>query len=72
MVVEIWQDEKRRARCRSCGRPIEWAINARTNRPVAFDGEIVAIRTQGNMLTDRVREIIDTAVTTQHRCERLR
>lgn len=71
MMLEIWQDEKRRARCRSCGAPIEWAVNARTNRPTPFDGEIVAIRTQGNMLTDRVREIIDTTVTSVHRCGRI-
>lgn len=67
-VIEIWQDSKRKSRCRSCGGDVEWAVSAKTGRSMPFDGEIVSVRSQGSMLTDRVRELIDTSVSPIHEC----
>lgn len=67
-VIEIWQDSKRKSRCRSCSAPVEWAVSAKTGRSMPFDGEIVAVQTQGSMLTDRVREVVDTSISPVHEC----
>lgn len=67
-VIEIWADSKRKSKCRSCSAPVEWATSSKTGRSMPFDGEIVAIQTQGSMLTDRVREVVDTSVSPVHEC----
>lgn len=67
-AIEIWQDSKRKSRCRSCSGAVEWAVSAKTGSSMPFDGEIVAVQTQGSMLTDRVREVVDTSVSPVHKC----
>jgi hypothetical protein len=63
--IAIYQDSKGPGRCRSCGARIEWAETERGKR-VPFDGEIVATRSQGNPITGRVIEYVDTGVTPSH------
>lgn len=63
--IQIYQDSKGKGRCRSCGASIEWAETIRGKR-IPFDGEIVAVRTQGSVLEGRVVEVIETTVTKVH------
>jgi DNA-directed RNA polymerase subunit RPC12/RpoP len=63
--IAIYQDSKGKGRCRSCGASIEWAETERGKR-IPFDGEIVAVRSQGSPLGGRVLEYVDTSVTPSH------
>lgn len=64
-ILQIYQDSKGPGRCRSCGASITWAeLTSGKRHP--FDGEIVAVRTQGSVLEGRVIEHVDTTVTTSH------
>lgn len=65
MEIAIYQDSKGKGQCRSCGAPVEWAETVRGKR-MPFDGETVALRTQGNPITGRVIEYVDTTVTPSH------
>ena len=43
----VFADDRRRATtCRSCGRSIEFATNARTGKVMPFDAPIVALTTK--------------------------
>lgn len=63
--VAIYADSKGKGRCRSCGAAIEWAETTQGRR-IPFDGEIVVARSQGNPITGRVVEYVDTSVTATH------
>ena len=64
-VMHIYQDSKGRGRCRSCGAPITWAeLTSGKRHP--FDGEIVAVKTQGSILEGRVIEHVETTITPSH------
>jgi hypothetical protein len=63
--IAIYQDSKGKGRCRSCGAAIEWAETTHGKR-IPFDGEIVSVRSQGNAITDRVIEYVNTSVTPTH------
>jgi len=65
--VAIYADSKGPGTCRSCGAAITWAETIRGKR-MPFDGEIVAVRTQGSALIGdgRVIEYVDTTVTPCH------
>ena len=64
-ILKIYADSKGAGACRSCGAAITWAeLTSGKRHP--FDGEIVAVRTQGNVLEGRVIEDVDTSITTSH------
>ena len=63
--IAIYQDSRGKGRCRSCGAPVEWAETLKGKR-MPFDGEIVAVRTQGSPIWERVIEYVDTTVTPSH------
>lgn len=63
--IAIYADSRGKGTCRSCGAPIEWAETVRGKR-MPFDGEIVAVRTEGSPIRGRVVEYVDTAITASH------
>jgi hypothetical protein len=64
-ILKIYADSKGAGQCRSCGAPITWAeLTSGKRHP--FDGELVAVRTQGSMLEGRVIEEVDTSITSSH------
>jgi len=67
-ILRIWADSKSAlTTCRSCGASITWAeLTSGKRHP--FNGEIVAVRSQGSMLegAGRVMEEIDTTVSSSH------
>lgn len=64
-AIGIYQDSRGKGHCRSCGAAIEWAKTFR-GKWMPFDGEIVAVRTQGSPIGNRVIEYVDTTVTPSH------
>ena len=64
--LAIYQDSKGKGTCRSCGAPIEWAELVSSGKRMPFDGKIVAVRSQANVLDDRVIEFVDTSVSPTH------
>lgn len=65
-LLDIYSDSKGQGRCRSCGASITWA-ELTTGRKMPFDGDVVVVRTQGNILGgDRVVETVDTSITRTH------
>jgi hypothetical protein len=66
MILTIFSDSIGRGHCRSCGAAITWAELA-SHKKMPFDGELVSLRSQGNLLAgDRATETVDTAVTKPH------
>lgn len=63
--IAFYADSKGKGRCRSCGAEIEW-VETTGGKRMPFDGEIVVTRSQGNAVTGRVVEYVDTAVTPTH------
>lgn len=64
--LDIYQDSKGPGRCRSCGASITWA-ELTSGRKMPFNGEIVVVRTQGDILGGgRVVETVDTSITSTH------
>jgi hypothetical protein len=64
-ILKIYADSKGPGQCRSCGAAITWAeLTSGKRHP--FDGEIVAVRSQGSILEGRVIEDIDTSITRSH------
>lgn len=64
-ILQIYQDSRGKGTCRSCGASVEWAeLTSGKRHP--FDGEIVAVRTQGSVIEGRVIEFVDTDVTPSH------
>jgi len=63
--IAIYADSKGQGRCRSCGAVIEWAETTNGKR-MPFEGSIVVARSQGNPITGRVVEFIDTSVSPTH------
>lgn len=47
--------------CRSCGKPIEFAVNVRTGKRMPFNAPIVALKTKHEDATHRVIEEVDLA-----------
>lgn len=64
-LIKIFQDSKGPGNCRSCHAAITWAETIRGKR-MPFDGEIVAVKTEGSPIAGRVVEVIDTDVTSSH------
>lgn len=64
-IMKIYQDSRGKGTCRSCGASIEWAELVSGKRH-PFDGEIMPVRTQGNILQGRVIEEVDTGITSSH------
>jgi hypothetical protein len=63
--IAIYADSKGKGRCRSCGADVEWAETTNGKR-IPFDHEIVVARSQGNPITGRVIDFVDTSVTPTH------
>lgn len=65
--LSIFQDSRGSGTCRSCGAPITWA-ELTSGKRMPFDGELVAVRTQGSLFLsgERVVEVIDTDITPSH------
>lgn len=67
MTIEIYADSRGQGTCRSCGAALEWAEVVASGRRMPFDGPLVAVRTQGDLLGGgRVIEVVDTTVTPTH------
>lgn len=64
-ILQIYADSKGQGRCRSCGAAVTWA-ELTSGRRHPFNGEIVAVRTQGSILEGRVIEHVDTDITSSH------
>lgn len=64
--LQIYADSRGRSYCRSCNGSIEWAELVTSGKWIPFDDEIVAVRTEGSSLTDRVIEYVDTSITPTH------
>ncbi len=67
-MIQIYADSKARAQCRSCAAAITWAEVVKSGKRMPFDGEIVAVRTQGSILEGegRLIEHVDTTITKSH------
>lgn len=66
-ILPIYQDSKGQGQCRSCGAAITWAELAKSGKRMPFDGEIVVVRTEGDLLGGgRVIEHVDTSITASH------
>lgn len=67
MMIEIYADSRGLGQCRSCGAAVEWAEVVKSGKRLPFDGEIVPVRTQDDLLGGgRVIEVVDTTVTPSH------
>lgn len=65
-VIDIYADSKGSGVCRSCGAKLTWAETVR-GRKMPFEGEIVVLRTQGDILGGgRVVESVDTEISPTH------
>ena len=64
-VIAIFQDSKSSGRCRSCGAPLTWATTVK-GKNMPFDGQIVVMRTEGDLLRDRLIDYVDTDVSAVH------
>jgi hypothetical protein len=65
-TIQIFQDPKGPGTCRSCGAAITWAETIR-GKKIPLDGrDVVAVRTEGNPIRERVIELIDTGITKVH------
>lgn len=64
--IAIYADSRGKDRCRSCGAPIEWAEVVASGKRMPFDRELVVVRTEGNPITGRVIEHVDTSISASH------
>lgn len=64
--IAIYADSRGGGVCRSCGAAIEWAELAGSGKRMPFEGAIVAVRSQANILTGRLIEFVDTTITPTH------
>ena len=67
MILEIYKDSHgKKAHCRSCGAPIEWA-ELKSGKKMPFDFPIVVTVTEGNVLDGtRIVERVDTDISQTH------
>ena len=58
---EYYADTHESGTCRSCEKPIEFAVNVRTGKRMPFNTPIVALKTRHEDATHRLIETVDLA-----------
>ena len=65
-LLDVYQDSRNSSRCRSCGKPIEWAVLVKSGKRMPFDAGVVVVRSQHELIGGRIIETVDTGITKSH------
>lgn len=60
-LIEIYADTRGFAKCRGCGKPIEWATVVASGKKMCFDGAIAVLARHRHKVTGRPVESADLA-----------